>query len=174
MCMRDLRIAPAECRRRGLPAIAVRLAVPDALALERPSDGPVIVTVREPDIGELTIEVFAAGLIIDRDRILEDLADDHARLTPGKTTRLVHVELDGGADGYLAEIDSAGTALPCVSIYVLASPDLAVMGGAIVTVRSALPEWAAGSEMLASLRLGTRDLPANDARGALPVLGRRR
>jgi len=103
-----------------------------------------------------------------------DLADDHARLTPGKTTRLVHVELDGGADGYLAEVDSVGAALPCVSIYVLASPDLAVMGGAVVTVRSAVPEWPAGAQMLASLRLGARDLPANDARGALPVVGRRR
>jgi len=112
--MRDLRVSPAECRRRNLPAIAVRVSVPDRVEAPAAS-GAVIASFREPGLGELSIELFAAGLIIDRDRVLEDLADDHARLTPGKTVRVVAVELDSGATGFLAEIDSTGD-LPCVAI----------------------------------------------------------
>jgi hypothetical protein len=186
--MRDIKIAPGECRRRGLPAIGVRLLVPDGVEIiPAPTEGPIVVTCREPGNGDLTIEIFAAGLLIDRDHVLEAMttsAAEFATVEPaaGRVRGVQPIVLEGGTGGYMAEVavsrDERGVATSCpyLWIYVLAPPDLAACGGAIVTVRSVRYEWVAGDAMLSSLRLGALHQPANDAGRAalLPMLHRRR
>lgn len=170
--MRDFRFAPAECRRRGLPVLAARVAIPDGLEVETPADGPVVLIVREPGAGALALEIFAAGLIIDRDGILRDIATEHAKVE-GPVRSVELVELEHGPSGARAEVHRRGDPLPYVSVYAVAASDLAMSSGALITVRSARLEWDAGAAMLDSLRLGARDLPANDA-AMMPLVVKRR
>lgn len=190
--------APADSRRRGLPAIGFRVripvgvrAIPTDLVVadrgflvrceERADDGRLI--------GEMELGVFGAGLIVDRDGVLHDLvvaaaerAIESARA--GRIVTVAPVELDAGANGYRAEVellratrDAERVACPHVAALALAPADLAVCGGVLLTTRSAAPEWPAADEMLASLRIVTTrgGAPANDevARGHLPIVKRR-
>jgi hypothetical protein len=165
----------------------MRLRIPDRVEVTPLGTGPIVVVCHEDRVGELSVELFAAGLIMNRDGILERMtnqAAEHATTAPadGELRSLMPVELASGPNGFVAEIDvrrddkGARPALPYLTIFVLAPPDLAVGGGAIVTVRSKSLEWPASAEMLASLELGARagdDVAANDARSSLPVVGRR-
>ena len=55
------------------------------------------------------------------------------------------------------------SALPYVHVFAMASHDLGVDGGVIVTVRSAAPEWPVADAIMKSLRiLGRRSKTAND------------
>jgi hypothetical protein len=165
--------------------MAVRIRIPERVDLATPPTGPHVLVCREPGLGELAVELFAAGLIIDRDGILEQMASDaarHAVVAPaaGDIRGVMPVELAEGPNGYVAEVDlrrderGAPPELPYLDIFVVAPADLAVPGGALVTVRRAGDEWPAGAEMLASLRLGAQGGAANDMRSAMPVIGRRR
>lgn len=190
--------APADSRRRGLPAIGFRVRIPDGVRSiptdlvvadrgfllrceERASDGRLV--------GEMELGVFGAGLIVDRDGVLEDLvvaaaerAIDVARA--GRIVAIVPVELDGGASGYRAEVEllratraAERIACPHVTTMAFAPADLGVCGGVLCTTRAALPEWPAADAMLASLRILTTRAsgPANDeaARAHLPFVKRR-
>jgi hypothetical protein len=186
--MREYRFAPADSRRRGLPAIGVRVRIPERVEVTPLASGSIVVRCHEDGIGELAIELFAAGLIMNRDGILERMTDhaaDAAIASPadGEVRSLMPVELAAGPSGFVAEIDlrrddhGQRPALPYLTLFVLAPPDLAVAGGAIVTVRSKALDWPAAAEMLASLQLGALDgddVAANDGRPAMPLLTRRR
>jgi hypothetical protein len=160
----------------------MKLRIPEPMETLDP-DGPFAFTGREPGVGELAIELFAAGLIIDRDGILEAMAHDAAAAAIAEPARgavrsVCPVELAHGPTGFTAEIDLVrddrgyAATYPYLTLFVLAPPDLAVSAGALVTVRSKDLEWQAAADLLASLCLGNNHA-ANDARGALPVVGRR-
>ena len=148
-------------------------------------DGSIVLVCRQPGVGELVLELFEAGLIIDRDGVLEEMASEaarHAVAAPasGDIRTLVAVELAEGPTGYVAEIDlrkderGARPALPYLNIFAVAAEDLSAPGVAVVTVRSAELDWPAAAEMLATLQLGARGGAANDTRAMMPVIGRRR
>jgi hypothetical protein len=126
----DLEIAPGRCVR----------------ASER-RDGELI--------GELTIEVFAAALIIDRDGILQ------AKASRATSSHAVPFTLDG-ISGYRGEALDHARALRYRQVLAIADV-AAIDGGLLVTIRSAQLEWPAADELLRSLRLLTRGgRPAND------------
>jgi hypothetical protein len=163
----------------------VRIRIPEQVTSTPLPTGPHVLICSEPGRGELTIELFAAGLIIDRDGILEQMASEaawHAVVAPaaGDLRGILPVELAEGPTGFVAEIDltrddrGLPPELRFLDIYVVAPSDLAVPGGAVVTVRRASDEWPAAAEMLSTLRLGANSGAANDARANLPVVGHRR
>ena len=116
-------------------------------------------------VGELEIDVFAAALIIDRDGILSDKASTESGGMPATPVTLP------GASGYLAE--AVGPApLPYLFVFAMAPDDLGVDSGLLVTVRSAKPEWPAADALLQSLRILTRNGPANDVGLSLPLVGK--
>jgi len=117
-------------------------------------------------VGELTVEVFAAALIIDRDGILETKASD-ATGTPAVAVVLP------GATGYRAEAVVSGP-LPYHYVFAIASGDLAIDGGLLITIRCTHPDWPAAEVALRSLRILTRDgiAPANDDAPLLPLIGK--
>jgi len=195
---REYRHSPADSRRRGLPAIGFSLSAPESIELI-PSE-PVATTratllvCRQlgPDdrlVGELEIAAFSAALLMDRDGILEQMAEveaEHALASPaaGRMDALFPVHYGGGASGYRAEVvllrDARGVVkppCPYLAFCALACDEI-VDAGLFVTIRSAAPEWAAADPILASLRLsrlgGSRRAPANDQVVRLPLLGRRR
>ncbi|MCA9675221.1 MAG: hypothetical protein H6709_09920 [Kofleriaceae bacterium] len=166
---RDHVHTPADSRRRGLPAIGFRLRAPAAVALEVPADGPVLLRAEERGgddgvVGALEVTACDASLIIDRDGVLEELASDAAdrvlaHPAVGRLSSIVPVELAGGPTGFRADVDLSRDArgvrpeLPCLALYALASPDLAVSGALIVVVRSVTTEWPAAAAMMASLKV---------------------
>jgi hypothetical protein len=181
--LREFTQQPSDSRRLGLPPIGFRLRAPERVTIA-PASGvagaPVLCTEVGPDervIGEVEVAVFGAGLIIDRDGVLERIATEAADDVVsggGQVTGVMPVQLDSGVSGYRAEVElGAAAALPYQWIYALASRDLAVCGGVLVTIRSALPAWPAGDVVLDSLRVLTRDGAQNDQALALPVVGRR-
>jgi len=106
-------------------------------------------------IGELSIEVFAAALIIDRDGILAAKAGDAAGAVA------VAFELEG-TSGYRAETIDRGGPLPYRHVLAIA-PEDGIDGGLLITLRCATPEWPRADELLRSLRLLTRGrTAAND------------
>jgi len=106
-------------------------------------------------IGELSIEVFAAALIIDRDGILATKAGE------ATNTTAVAFALEG-VTGYRAETVDRGGALPYRHVLAIA-PEDGVDGGILITMRCAAPEWPRADELLRSLRLLTRGrTAAND------------
>jgi hypothetical protein len=181
--LREYRQQPSDSRKLGLPPIGFRLRAPERVTIA-PASGvegaPVVGREAGPDervVGEVEVAVFGAGLIIDRDGVLERIATEAAEETAsagGKVTGVMPVELDSGVSGYRAEVELGATAaLPYQAIYALASRDLAVCGGILVTIRAALPAWPAGDVVLDSIRILTRDGAQNDQALALPVVGRR-
>ncbi len=99
-------------------------------------------------IGELSIEVFAAPLIIDRDGILETKASEPTG------SAAVAFALPG-VTGYRAETIDRGGPLPHRHVLAIA-PEDGVDGGLLITMRCAAPEWPRADELLRSLRLLTR------------------
>jgi hypothetical protein len=137
-------------------------------------------------IGELSVSVFHAALVIDRDGILEEkvqTAIEHAREPGARVLPAIPVTLPGasGFRGDLEVVRPMGTArppLPYVYVFAMAPHDLALDGGLIVTVRCASPEWPAADRILRSLKILSRGgKPAandvDDARPALPMVGPR-
>jgi len=119
-------------------------------------------------IGELEITLFKAALVIDRDGILEEKACSVAGgVAPdgAHVSGAVPVSLPG-ASGYRADVEpprATPAPLPYVHVFAIASHDLGVDGGVIVTVRMAAPEWPAAESIMKSLRiLGRRSKTAND------------
>lgn len=98
-------------------------------------------------IGELSIEVFAAPMIIDRDGILETKASE-TTATPAVAFALP------GVTGYRAETIDRGP-LPYRHALAIA-PEDGIDGGLLITMRCAAPEWPRADELLQSLRLLTR------------------
>lgn len=149
---------------RGRPAIGFQLEAPTAIELR---DGAVLHCREVRDdgrvIGELEATVFPAALIIDRDGILAEKAEQVAGASPAVPVRLA------GASGYRAEA-TQGTALPYVYVFAMAPEAEGVDGGVLVTVRSARPEWPAGDHMLRTLRLVTRRGVVANGEPDVPVL----
>ena len=175
--MRELRQQPSDSRRMGLPPIGFALRAPEQVMVE--TEGGVICREVDPDgrvIGELGIVVFGAGLIIDRDGVLERIASEAAEDAAeagGRVESVMAVTLDSGVSGYRAEVAAPGAALPNQTILAIASRDLAVCGGVLVTIRAAHERWPAGDAIVASLRVLTRDGAENDQAVMMPVVGRR-
>ena len=183
----EYKLSPSAARLRGFPAIGVELAVADpTVTLEAIASGDVIVRcVEQRDgkvIGELAISIFRAALVIDRDGILAERAEDAARdALAGRLQPAVPVALPG-ASGYRAEVavpSAGGAALPYLYAFAIAPDDLGVDGGAIAIVRCARPEWPAGNAILATLRVlgrsGKRAAAGDpDAVLALPMASRSR
>lgn len=191
--LREYRHTAAASRHHGLPAIGFRFQTQGGVEVaaavpQQPGDPVVRVVERGADgrvVGELTIGVFAAALIIDRDGILEEHAEQaamHERAAPaaGREVSALPIELAGGPSGYRVELeltrDAAGArpALPCVAVLAVAPPDLGVNAALAIVVRSADPEWPTAADVLGSLRFDTRGGAVNDQSFALPVIGRRR
>jgi len=118
-------------------------------------------------IGEVEISVFRAALVIDRDGILEERAR-HAIVDEvaagAHVLEPMPVEL-AGASGWRVDAQyrkGAGMPkLPYVYVFALASDDLGVDAGVLVTVRSAAPEWSVADQIVQSLKIFTRG--ANNA-----------
>ncbi len=125
---------------------------------ERRDDGRVV--------GELTIELFTAALVIDRDGILA------AKASEATGTPAVAVQLPG-ATGYRAEAVHAGP-LPYHYVFAIGPGDLAIDGGLLITIRCVHPDWPAAERALRSLRILTRAgvAPANDDAVDLPLIGK--
>lgn len=181
--LREFRQQPSDSRRLGLPPIGFKLRAPERVTIA-PASGvagaPVVCREVGPDgrlIGEVEIAVFGAGLIIDRDGVLERIATEAAEDTAsagGQVASIMAIVLESGVSGYRAEVELGNAAaLPYHSILALASRDLAVCGGILVTIRAALPAWPAGDVVLDSIRVLTRDGAQNDQAVMLPVVGRR-
>ena len=181
--LREYRQQPSDSRKLGLPPIGFRVRAPERVTIA-PASGiagaPVVCSEIGPDgnvVGEVEIAVFGAGLIIDRDGVLERIATEAAEdaaATGGQVTGVMPVELESGVSGYRAEVELGGAVtLPYLQIFALASRDLAVCGGVLVILRAVLPAWPAGDVVLSSLRVLTRDGAQNDQALALPIVGRR-
>ena len=161
--MSKLRLLPSEARRRGLPAVGFDLVVAPGVTLEPPPAGTVALVV-EADadgrrIGELSIEVVAAGLIVDRDGALAQLANRRAPIVSPYP-----VTLDAGATGFRADLVRGDRpALPYQSFFALAPRDVGGFGAIVVAVHTVAPAWPAGDAMLASLRVFCRDTDARVA-----------
>ena len=118
-------------------------------------------------IGEIEISVFRAALVIDRDGILEEKVR-HAIIDEvaggAQVLEPMPVEI-GAASGWRVDAEyRRGTErpkLPYVYVFALASDDLGVDAGVLVTVRSASPEWPVADQIVQSLKIFTRG--ANNA-----------
>lgn len=118
-------------------------------------------------LGEIEISVFRAALVIDRDGILEEkvrhaIVDEVAG--GAEVLEPMPVEISG-ASGWRVDAEyRRGTerpSLPYIYVFALASDDLGVDAGVLVTVRSASPEWPAADQIVQSLKIFTRG--ANNA-----------
>jgi hypothetical protein len=163
--MPKLRLLPSEARRRGLPAVGFDLIVPPGIALDRPDPGVEAVLVEQRAdgrrIGTLSIEVVGAGLIVDRDGALAQLAN---RRIP--VARPYPVTLDAGATGYRADVVRGDRCeLPYQSWFALAPRDVGGNGAIVVGIQARAPAWPAGDLVLASLRVFCRDADARVATG---------
>jgi hypothetical protein len=182
-------------RYRQLPStgrsIGFELSTPSEIDVQPIERGDTLVRCRErrPDgktVGELEVSVFKAALVIDRDGILEEKASevaDGVAADGAHVSAAVPVSLPG-ASGFRADVEPARATpapLPYVHVFAIASHDLGVDGGVIVTVRSAAPEWPAAETIMKSLRiLGRRSKTANDvgvdeppALPMAPILGKK-
>jgi hypothetical protein len=187
MAERAYRQLPTASRQRGLPSIGFELRTPNGVDVTPIDRGPTVVRCCETHegrtLGELEVSVFSAALIIDRDGILEQKATGVASDAASRDTRVVPavpVSLPG-ASGYHAEVEAIGPArpaLPYTHVFAMASNDLGVDGGVLVTVRCARHDWPAAEAILRSLVIFSRNRSANDvvqAIGtgpALPIIGR--
>lgn len=116
-------------------------------------------------IGEIEISVFRAALVIDRDGILEEkvrhaIVDEVA--AGAHVLEPMPVEITGASGWRVdAQYRRGSASLPYVHVFALASDDLGVDAGVLVTVRSASPEWSAADQIVQSLKIFTRG--ANNA-----------
>jgi len=151
---------PSIVRRQphGRRALGFQLEVPSGVSI---AEGEIF-TCRELRqdgrvLGELSIEVFAAALVIDRDGVLAERACRGLAAeteVPGGP-HAVAVTLPG-ASGFRA--DAARRApLPYVLVFALAPGDLVVDGGVLVSVRSEAPDWPAAEHILRTLRIVNRN-----------------
>ena len=125
--------------------------------------------------------MFSASLIIDRSGPLHDAAHAAAQAalvgpTRGRLLREGDVELAGGLSGYrvdlLLQFDVEGRLrpeCPYASWLALAGDDVVPGGGLSVLVRSAGPNWQAGSAALESLEIPGANGGAR--RPDLPLVG---
>ena len=169
MGIRAYRHAPTASRQRGLPSIGLEVIAPSEVELTPIPVGDAVLRCREhkdgKTVGELEVSVFSAPLLIDRDGILEETArtaaENSAEAASVAGTFAVTLP---GASGYRADVEpSRKRGLPYVYVFAMAPHDLGIQGGIIVTVRSAQPEWPAAEAILGSLRLLTRNAPAQPA-----------
>jgi hypothetical protein len=192
MVAAPFRQLPAASRQRGLAAIGFELSPPAEVELEPVGGGPIVVRCCErragKTVGELEIAVFQAALVIDRDGILEEKVRgvvEEATAAGARVLTPIPVSLPG-ASGYRGDAELVrpmGTqrpALPYVYVFAMASHDLGVDGGVLVTVRCATPDWPAADQLLRSLRiLSRRGTAANDVEASaaapaqLPMIGSR-
>lgn len=162
--MSRMRLLPSESRRRGRPAIGFDLIVPDGVVQgEGEAQGPVEVSMTEHGeegriIATMTIELFSGSLVVDRDGVLHGMVATAAEAAGGALQRIYAVEYEGGACGFRADIIRADRPeLPYQSWIALAPSDLAVQGGALITLATLAPTWHAGTLILHSLRVFSRD-----------------
>ena len=164
---------PPTARRIGFS-----IETPDEVEVQ-PGSGDTVVRCSQTrgdgrPVGELEVAVFQAGLVIDRDGVLEELVHEAAVGEHGRISPAMPVSLPG-ASGYRAEVQRGRAALPYVYVFAIAPHDLGVQGGVLVTVRSAAREWPAADAILSSLRIlirgGKIANDAGDAPLALPVIG---
>jgi hypothetical protein len=112
-------------------------------------------------VGELEIGVFSAGLVMDRDAVLAEMASaaaDRALAPPGagRLLSVGEVTLEGGLHGFRADVwrsrgdDGLAPACPYLALFALGG---GALGGLFVVVRSAQSEWAAGNAIVSSLHL---------------------
>ncbi len=127
-------------------------------------------------VGELSVELFKAALVIDRDGILAELVATACAGHRGRATHPIAVKLPG-ASGFRASVElvrpmgQPQARLPFVYVFAIAPHDLGVDGGALVTVQSASPEWPSADKILRSLKVfGRRPTTANDDSGVLSLL----
>ncbi|MFT3694877.1 MAG: hypothetical protein QM831_17135 [Kofleriaceae bacterium] len=166
------KLLPASSRQRGLAAIGLELSSPvDVIPIDA---GSTVVRCVESGVGELSVELFKAALIIDRDGILAEKVVTACAHEPGRATPPIAVTLPG-ASGFRASIELDHKApLRFVYVFAIAPHDLGVDGGALVTVRSASREWPTANEILKSLRVfGRRAATANDGPvlSLVPIVG---
>ena len=155
---------------RVLPTLSRRIGFEVTAPGDFELDGETV-RCRRPD-GEVEISIFKAALVIDRDGILEEKAR-HEMADPvaeGATVlEPVPVSLEG-ASGWRVDAEyprgrPSRPALPYVFVFALASEDLGVDAGVLVTVRSATQEWPLADAILRSLKILARRSPtANDPR----------
>lgn len=161
-----IRLAPLTAARRGRPPIGFTVDVAAELTVEQPvaANAP-FVRGHEREgarvVGELEIDVFAASLVMDADRALEDVALAALDgLGAGGVVRArapQHVELEDGVHAVrlqadrLREASGARPALPYVTIVALAGPS--VRGGVLVTACAADDRWDAGERAIDSVRV---------------------
>lgn len=111
-------------------------------------------------IGELEITMFRAALVIDRDGILEDkVRAAIAREVGADIYEPGVVEVAGASGWQMSAVYRRGPqqpALPYVYVYALASDDLGIDGGVLVTVRTASPQWPAADQIVQSLKIVSR------------------
>jgi hypothetical protein len=155
---------------RGRPALGFQLEAPGEVELR---EGSVLKCreVRQDGriVGELEVSLFAAALIIDRDGILAEKAQEvRGREVRGRGADAVAVRFPG-ASGFRADAVQS-TRLPYVCVFALAPHDLGVDGGVLITVRSASPGWPAADHILRSLRLLTRSGMAPETDEREPIL----
>jgi hypothetical protein len=128
-------------------------------------------------VGELSVEVFKAALVIDRDGILREKVEHACAVQPGRATLPVAVKLPG-ASGFRASVEvvrpmgQPRPALPFLYVFAIAPHDLGIDGGVLVTVRSASREWPSADKILRSLKVFGRRavVTANDDSGVLSLL----
>jgi hypothetical protein len=177
---------PSHSRQRGLPAVGFAIEVPERIEVAAGQRGVVFVLVeRRVDsddrvIGRLELGIFTAALIIDRDGVLEQLtsvaAEQVVASIGGRVLSASPVELAGGPSGHRTDVtlvprDGTRAELPCVSYFALAPSELGVRGGVFVTISSVASPWDAGTAMLESLRIFTRDGDARAPTGDPGVPG---
>lgn len=116
-------------------------------------------------IGELEITMFKAALVIDRDGILEEKVRAAIASEVGAVVYEPGMIEVPGASGWQISAEyvrgAQRPALPYVYVYALASDDLGIDGGVLVTVRSASPQWPAADQIVESLKIVSRTNPAN-------------
>ncbi len=129
--------------------------------------------VGDKTVGELEVELFAAALIIDRDGILAEKADQVTDDAGGRAHPAVAVELPG-VRGFRASAERGNDVeLPYLYVLAIAGSDVGD-GGVLITIRSAQPTWPAADSILRTLRLLDRRgavQPANDSELQLPLVG---
>ncbi|HVV81560.1 MAG TPA: hypothetical protein VHE35_00730 [Kofleriaceae bacterium] len=181
---RELKVLPVAAQRRGRPPIGFGLQVADGLGVELPeSANQPLVRCTEATasrtIGVLEVDVFAAGMVVDPEGALQQIASAALdRLRGGGTARArppTAFELDDGVHGIRVHADLLrdGTgqrpALPYLTVVALAG--VSVRGGVIVTMASAAANWEAGDRVLDSLRVLDRDRAGGRGGMPMPITG---
>lgn len=164
----------SESRTRGLPPIGFQLDVPPGVMLEQidpagPDRAVVLRAHQRGDdgrlVGELELGIFSAALVIDRRGVLRELVETTRAVSPGApaASRLLgagEASFAAGVSGYRMDVvvvsgdeGESRPACPYLTWLALASDDLVLPGGLFATIRSAAPSWAAGSQILDTLRI---------------------